>query len=77
MNTYLAERDMAVRLGENHREVERRQLRRLARGSKGFSSGILSAIIGRLSQSAKLANEPTEPTRPGYARPQTSQPECS
>ena len=77
MNTYLAERDMTVRLGDNRREVERRRLRRIARGASGFAPrDVLNAFTDGLSQSLKLAKDTTEGLRTWYAGLQTSQPQC-
>jgi hypothetical protein len=69
---YTAERDMNVRLKDNHREVEQRQLvKSLQRASVSASGSLVKAISAGLKESAKLAKAGLEGIRSWSAGPQT------
>ena len=69
---YTAERDMNVRLKDNHQEVERRQLVKSVRQAGGaVSESLVKAVSAALKESAKLAKAGLEGIRSWSAGPQT------
>jgi hypothetical protein len=69
---YTAERDMNVRLKDNHQEVGQRQLVKSVRQAGGsVSESLVNAVSAGLKESAKLAKAGLQGIRSYSAGPQT------
>ena len=72
-NTYPFERDMQVRLGENHRELAQRELARMAQSADGTEN---RGWLSRFAASAgNVASRASNAARSVVARPMEPQQE--
>lgn len=73
-STYLAERDMQVRLNENHREVAQRKLARLTRSADG--AGNRNWLGWFVDSASNLASRASNAARTLIAKPTEPQQQC-